>query len=359
MFRLILVLILVINTFSFAEEKIKVEYRNIYKKSSKCADEFYKNPSNPNLIQICKAECNQGLKIGCSILGDIYSQKGQFRLAIQYYRKACGMSYAEACNKLGIIYQKGYGEMVKQDLELAKKYFKKACDLRDAKGCHNLANLYLKKDKDVARAKRYFENACNLGLEPACDNLTKFDKYKKKPYQRVIIVITDENVDKYYHKCFSGDRIACVNVGNFYVNEKEDYKKGALLYRKACSLGEPLGCNNLGLLFYYGYGVKQDFKMASEYFKKACDMGEGTGCNNLGSMYYFGYGVKKDIKKAEKYYEMACDMGAALGCENLAILKGEAEDVVISEDEEKRIYRRGCHRDKSGRYSCEEVIRYK
>lgn len=38
-------------------------------------------------------------------------------------------------------------------------------------------------------------------------------------------------------------------------------------------------CNNLGVLYYNGDGVKQDYKKAMEFFGKACDLGEQKGCD--------------------------------------------------------------------------------
>jgi len=51
-------------------------------------------------------------------------------------------------------------------------------------------------------------------------------------------------------------------------------------------------------------------------FQKACDDGIAKGCNNLGVMYYNGQGVKQDFAKAKELYGKACDMGLQIGCDN-------------------------------------------
>ncbi|MFC2750707.1 MAG: hypothetical protein ACFN38_06265 [Campylobacter sp.] len=40
-----------------------------------------------------------------------------------------------------------------------------------------------------------------------------------------------------------------------------DYQKAAQLYQKACDTGEAGGCNNLGVLYRNGQGVKQIFPL--------------------------------------------------------------------------------------------------
>ena len=53
-----------------------------------------------------------------------------------------------------------------------------------------------------------------------------------------------------------------------YIEAFEDFKK-------ACEMGNGDGCNNLGLSYEKGLGVKQDYIMAAKLYKKACEIGEG------------------------------------------------------------------------------------
>ncbi len=45
-------------------------------------------------------------------------------------------------------------------------------------------------------------------------------------------------------------------------------------------MGEAGACNNLGVFYTYGKGVRQDKAKARELFGKACDMGNQKGCDN-------------------------------------------------------------------------------
>ena len=58
---------------------------------------------------------------------------------------------------------------------------------------------------------------------------------------------------------------------------------------KACSRGDPKGCQNAGLLKKTGgHGVSQDMAVAIDYFDKACDGGERNGCYYMGLMHLTG-----------------------------------------------------------------------
>ena len=71
--------------------------------------------------------------------------------------------------------------------------------------------------------------------------------------------------------------------------EESDYQKAAQLYQKACNSGEALGCNNLGVLYRNGRGVRQNFSTAKQYYGKACDLGLQLGCDNYRMLNEKGY----------------------------------------------------------------------
>ena len=52
----------------------------------------------------------------------------------------------------------------------------------------------------------------------------------------------------------------------------------------------------------------------------ACDGGDTTECNNLGILYAKGQGVRQSYAKAKEYYGKACDDGNDDGCQNYAVL---------------------------------------
>ena len=54
-------------------------------------------------------------------------------------------------------------------------------------------------------------------------------------------------------------------------------------------MGYALGCNNLGVLYAKGQGVRQSYTKAKELFGKACDMGYEKGCKNYAILNKAGY----------------------------------------------------------------------
>ncbi|GHR06998.1 hypothetical protein JP0089_02320 [Helicobacter pylori] len=72
------------------------------------------------------------------ILGDIYHNgegvTKNFKKALKYYSKGCGLNRALTCTLVGAFYCDGYG--VTKDFKKAFGYFDKACQLNNAKGCY-------------------------------------------------------------------------------------------------------------------------------------------------------------------------------------------------------------------------------
>ena len=73
-------------------------------------------------------------------------------------------------------------------------------------------------------------------------------------------------------------------------------------------------------MYNHGEGVSQDYFIAFDlFFQLACNGGDGMGCNNLGVLYISGLGVRTDFKKARELYNKSCNMGEAEGCSNLEL----------------------------------------
>ena len=61
----------------------------------------------------------------------------------------------------------------------------------------------------------------------------------------------------------------------------------------------------------YPINCQQGFREACKWFKKAAEQGDVDAQNNLGEMYYFGYGIDQDTQKAITWYRKAADQGSA------------------------------------------------
>ncbi len=343
---------------NLGDAKIKVRGKQSTTKHSQCREYINHPEAQVNVLKICEDECITGNGISCLELGKYYVSGEDFKKAEFYFRRACNLNEPRGCTNLATLYYHGFNG-IEQDYNEAIKYYKKACDLDEPTACHNLGLIYMYGKgvgRDLRKAVKSLKEACNLGLSPACEDLSKaFKKLKvRKKY-----TITASNLRSAIQKCMSGNRNICVDIGMYYINE-EDFMNAKKFFIKACYMGDALGCNNVGLMYYYGYGVKRDLKRAFKLFKKACDRGEAVACNNVGSFYYFGYGVPKNYDKALSFYKKACDMGSSLACKNLAIMYKYGYGTVVDEDKATKIYKRGCKQSNKGSgYHCEEIIHFK
>ena len=92
---------------------------------------------------------------------------------------------------------------------------------------------------------------------------------------------------------------------------------------KECAKNNYESCDDMGLNYEYGIGVRQDKNKAIQLYTKACNGGIANGCNNLGAMYSNGEGVRQDKSKALQLFGKACDMKNEGGCKNYVILKNQ------------------------------------
>jgi TPR repeat protein len=60
-----------------------------------------------------------------------------------------------------------------------------------------------------------------------------------------------------------------------------------------------------------------------ELYQKACNGSDSVACNNLGVSYNNGEGVRQDKSKALELFGKGCDLKNELGCKNYAILKNQ------------------------------------
>ena len=102
------------------------------------------------------------------------------------------------------------------------------------------------------------------------------------------VVISAEVKDFEYHvsKCKGGDSAYCYIVGLWYDygseydNVEQDKRKAISYYSRGCVGGSSRSCNNLGVMYFRGDGIRQNKDTAKELFGKACDYGFMDGCNN-------------------------------------------------------------------------------
>lgn len=71
---------------------------------------------------------------------------------------------------------------------------------------------------------------------------------------------------------------------------------------------------DLGMLYFYGLGVRQSYAKAKKLFEKASQHNNNEAQLLLGELYERGLGVKKNDTIAKEWYGKSCDNGNQSGC---------------------------------------------
>lgn len=97
---------------------------------------------------------------------------------------------------------------------------------------------------------------------------------------------------------------------------------------KIYELAEQGDTEDLGLMYYYGFGMARDYVEAYKWLAKAALQGKTKAQYHLGLMYYSGKGVAQDYTEAIKWYRLAAEQGYASAQHNLGAMYFNGEGVV-------------------------------
>jgi TPR repeat protein/serine/threonine protein kinase len=154
------------------------------------------------------------------------------------------------------------------------------------------------------------------------------------------------NAVDWYHKAVAqGDAQAQNNLGAMYYNGwgvPKDSRKAVEWYRKAAAQGYVSAQNNLGLAYELGDGVPKDDKKAVEWYLEATAQGDISAQTNLGAMYATGRGVPKDFNKALEWYRKAAERGDPRAQTNLGAMYATGRGVPKDFNKAVEWYRKGA-----------------
>lgn len=120
--------------------------------------------------------------------------------------------------------------------------------------------------------------------------------------------------------CTAGDAVSCNDLGVSRLRGyggPADVHAAVRAFERSCAAGSPDGCGNLGALYESGTGVVTDTARATSLYADACALGGALACSNLGAIYARGRGVDPDLGEARRLFAYACEAGSAAGCYNL------------------------------------------
>ena len=124
-------------------------------------------------------------------------------------------------------------------------------------------------------------------------------------------------------KAKSGEAEAQNALGEAYYDGKgvtENLTEAVKWFTKAAEQENAKAQYNLGICYYYGYGVQyRDRREAVKWYTRAAEQGNADAQNDLGYCYEFGEGVDKNLKEAVKWYTKAAEQGLRLAQCNLGV----------------------------------------
>lgn len=210
--------------------------------------------------------------------------------ASAYYEQSGNNPYAQIA--LGCLYS--YGRGVELDMEKSKELFQSAVDQGVVEGYYGLAMVAVAEEDS----------------EAAVENLTK---------------VVDEGTEQLFI-AKAMNYLGTMYQYGFGATEP-DIAKAMEWFEKAVELDNTTAMLNLGVIYYYGYGVEPDDAKAMEWFEKAVDLNDAGGMAWLAVLYRDGYAVEQDYNKTIEWYTKAAERGNTNAMHNLATMYMSGNEV--------------------------------
>lgn len=125
------------------------------------------------------------------------------------------------------------------------------------------------------------------------------------------------------------------------LNNDPKVVKAAQTVSERCDGGDQKACVVLGVFAAIGYGVPRNQQRADLLFRKACTAGEPEGCG------FLAIGYERDYpKESINLYGKACfaSQGESYSCERLATLHEQGKVVPLDKPMAAALYKRRCEK---------------
>ena len=143
-------------------------------------------------------------------------------------------------------------------------------------------------------------------------------------------------------KAKSGEAEAQNALGEAYYDGKgvtENLTEAVKWFTKAAEQENAKAQYNLGICYYYGYGVQyRDRREAVKWYTKAAEQEYAEAQNSLGYCYEYGDWVEKNLEEAVKWYTKAANQEYARAQYNLALSYDKGEGVAKNDSEAMKWY---------------------
>ena len=212
--------------------------------------------------------------------------------ALQHYRRAADLGFAEAQATLGAIYERGWQDIA-SDPAQAAQWYAKAAEQGHAGAELNLGNLYARGEgvpKDLAKARLLMQAAADQGFAPA---------------QTALAQLGGQGPAAMPGAALFQQAVALYNSG--------DHAGAAALVRQAAEAGNPTATYEMGYIYENGDGLQQDAGQAAQWYLKAADLGDAAGEAAVGQLYESGNQVAENWDTAVLWYMRSAQQGNRMG----------------------------------------------
>ena len=221
------------------------------------------------------------------------------RNAVSWWGKAAAQGDADAQEALGFCYAKGFGGLVKNEIEAYA--YQILASRSNTSAVASRGKLEASLSPESLRAGVARSKVLQTAPVVAANSATPASGVKTPPAE--VKAIQDLKA-----KAAKGDRTAQFDLGVCYSNGEgvaEDLVEAVKWYRKAADQGYALAQSTLGNCYLFGQGVTKDEVEAVKWLRKAADQGADYAQYYLGRCYSTGHGVAKDEVEAYAYFNLA------------------------------------------------------
>jgi len=132
----------------------------------------------------------------------------------------------------------------------------------------------------------------------------------------------------------------------------KDYAAALPALEQAAAAGSAQAMNNLGQMYWFGFGVDQDYVQARQWFEQAAAKGNAQSMENLGLWYQSdekrfenGRGVTQDFAQARRWYEQAAAKGRPVSMRKLGTLYYNGQGVTQDYTQARNWFEQGAAKD--------------
>jgi hypothetical protein len=226
------------------------------------------------------------------------------------------------------------------------------CNNNDYLTCAQLGVKYFTGDgvnRSFPTSAKYFQKACDGGILDACSfGADAYVQSAKATPSKADFYIRNA-IKSYTKACNKNVGMACLGLGDLYskIPSIKDYGKAFRYFEKSCSLGDEVGCMEIGFAYENGQGTLQSPTEAIKYYQQSCKAGFGLACGAAASLYLSGKLGFVSVFKAVEYGTKGCEQNDQVSCGNLGIAYSKDNRTL---QQAKAAFKKAC--DLGNDYSC-------